>query len=163
MGTGTSTGGRRRHGLGGHIVFQMRGWMGYAANFSVYQYHRLKSPSSPESNLSELYQRGWTLTNHNFHAVPLREGLLQYLKLLIFDRLDSCHRFKVAFNLCIMPAENRIVPAAHRQKRCLFMDYVLVLVATTSLTQIGAGNFPTPPWVSSKLVMLVLRWSTLVI
>ena len=134
MGTGTSTGGQRRHGLGGHIVFQMRGWVGYAANFSVYQYHRLKSPSSPESNLSELYQRGLggIIISMPSLCAWIIYGLLQYIKILIFDQLDSCHQFKVAFNLRIMPAENRItwimdavmLAGARWQQRCLFMNYM---------------------------------------
>jgi hypothetical protein len=36
--------------------------------------------------------------------VIYRRILLQFL---IFDRLDSCYRFKVAFHLHMMPAENR--------------------------------------------------------
>lgn len=82
VGTGTggsSTGGQRRRGLGGHIVFWMRG-NGYVE--LVTQLILSAQASEPSGFLSVLYQTGPDMGRindifiYNFHAVPLREGYI---------------------------------------------------------------------------------------
>ena len=103
-----ATGGLRR-GLGGHVVFRIRGWLGCsdAAEFFILSISCLRVT---ESGLSALYQP--LFGPYLYYTVTPMPSLVarviyrRILQFLIFDRL-SCYRFKVAFHLHIMLAENR--------------------------------------------------------
>jgi hypothetical protein len=69
------------------------------------------SPSLP--SLVYLYFMNWPLSGpverYYITSIPSLCARVIYrriLQFLIFDRFDSCYRFKVAFHLHVMPAEN---------------------------------------------------------